>query len=185
MKLVYIIHGWDGYPENCWFPWLKTELEKRSYKVIIPEMPNPEEPDINSWVDTLKKEVHNPAILIGHSIGCQTILRYLANTNTTCEGVFLVAPFVHLNHIETEEEKEIAAPWLTTQINWKKIQKKAKKFVAFFSDNDPDVDITDAEIFKEKLQAKIIIEHNKGHFDDNAKVTEFSSLLKEIVFDNK
>jgi hypothetical protein len=27
-KRVFIIHGWEGYPEEGWFPWLKKELEK-------------------------------------------------------------------------------------------------------------------------------------------------------------
>ena len=29
MKKVFIIHGWEGYPEEGWFPWLKKELESR------------------------------------------------------------------------------------------------------------------------------------------------------------
>ena len=32
MKRVFIIHGWDGYPEEGWFPWLKEELEKEDLK---------------------------------------------------------------------------------------------------------------------------------------------------------
>jgi len=27
MKTVYIIHSWEEYPEEGWFPWLKKELE--------------------------------------------------------------------------------------------------------------------------------------------------------------
>ena len=29
MKRAFIIHGWDGYPAEGWFPWLKRELEKK------------------------------------------------------------------------------------------------------------------------------------------------------------
>ena len=29
MKRVFIIHGWEGHPENAWFPWLKKELEQK------------------------------------------------------------------------------------------------------------------------------------------------------------
>ena len=29
MQRVFIIHGWDGYPEEGWFPWLKKELEAK------------------------------------------------------------------------------------------------------------------------------------------------------------
>jgi esterase/lipase len=36
MKKVFIIHGWDGYPEEGWFPWLKKELEKKGFSVFVP-----------------------------------------------------------------------------------------------------------------------------------------------------
>jgi len=44
MKRAYIIHGWDGYPEEGWFPWLKKELENKGYHVEIPSMPNSKHP---------------------------------------------------------------------------------------------------------------------------------------------
>jgi len=28
-KRVFIIHGWDGYPEEGWFPWLKKKLKEK------------------------------------------------------------------------------------------------------------------------------------------------------------
>ena len=39
-KRVFIIHGWEGYPEECWFPWLKTEIEKTGFEVVVPNMPD-------------------------------------------------------------------------------------------------------------------------------------------------
>ena len=187
MKKAYLIHGWGGNPENGWFPWLKRELEEQGYKVFAPAMPDTENPKINAWVGALKKiiEPDKNTILIGHSIGCQTILRYLgsldsSDTKIRFGGVFLVAGFVHLKGLESKEEEEIAKPWLSTPINWEKVRSRAKKFVAFFSDNDVFVPVEDSKIFKEKLNAKIILEHNKGHFDDEASIKELSSLLKEI-----
>ena len=75
---AYLIHGWEGYPENCWFPWLKKQLEEKNYKVEVPEMPDTDHPKIESWVNKLKEIVipDEETILIGHSIGCQAILRY-------------------------------------------------------------------------------------------------------------
>ena len=32
-KRVFIAHGWDGYPEEGWFPWLKKELETKGFEV--------------------------------------------------------------------------------------------------------------------------------------------------------
>lgn len=37
VKRVVIAHGWDGHPNEIWFPWLKAELEKREFEVIIPQ----------------------------------------------------------------------------------------------------------------------------------------------------
>ena len=79
MKKAYIIHGWGGNPQESWLPWLKEELEKRNFKVNIIKMPNPNHPTIKSWVGKLEKVVKadSETYLIGHSICCQTILRYL------------------------------------------------------------------------------------------------------------
>src|SRR3990167_5523753 len=82
MKRVFIIHGWGSNPKDDWFPWIKKELESKGFKVEIPVMPNTDEPKVNEWVGFLKKIVKNPdkdTYFIGHSIGCQTILRYLEN----------------------------------------------------------------------------------------------------------
>ena len=80
MKRIFMIHGWDGSTENHWFPWLKKELEKIGFKVIVPKMPDTSSPKINTWVPFLEKSVgiiDNDTFFIGHSIGCQTIMRYL------------------------------------------------------------------------------------------------------------
>lgn len=54
-KRVFIIHGWGGYPDEGWLPWLKIELEKKNFEVFIPAMPDTDEPKINSWVSHLQK----------------------------------------------------------------------------------------------------------------------------------
>lgn len=183
MKKAFLIHGWEGNPENNWFPWLKKELENIGYEVIVPKMPTPETPVIETWVGKLKKivEPEEENILIGHSIGCQTILRYLQELdNKKFAGIYLIAGFVKLKNLENEEVEKIAEPWVITPLNWDKIKKCCEKFVAIFSDDDPFVDLNNSEIFKEKLGAKIIIEHDKGHFDDEANVKELPVLLDEI-----
>ena len=79
-KRVIIVHGWDGHPQEAWFPWLESELEKRGFEVQIPSMPNPPKPKIDDWVKHLSKSaksIDKDTVLVGHSIGCQTILRYL------------------------------------------------------------------------------------------------------------
>ncbi|MFA5841465.1 MAG: alpha/beta hydrolase [Candidatus Paceibacterota bacterium] len=187
-KRVFIIHGWDGYPEEGCFPWLKKELENRGFSVFNPAMPEPLNPRIETWVPFLAKQVGVPdqnTILLGHSIGAQTVLRYLESFggNAKVGGVVLLAGWVHLTDeaYEDKEDLNIALPWLEKAINWDKVRPCAGKFVGIFSDNDELVPLTDSEIFREKLGAQIIIEHNKGHFSGEDGVTELPSALQAIL----
>ena len=187
-KRVFIIHGWDGYPEEGCFPWLKKELENKGFVVYDPAMPNSLRPTIKEWASFLAEQIGVPdkkTILFGHSIGAQTILRYFESLEEGAEigGVVMLAGWVNLTPIayEVEEDAKIANPWLETPINWEKVKKRANKFIGIFSDNDPLVPFSDSKIFEKKLGAKIIVEHNKGHFSGSDGITELPSALNSIL----
>jgi predicted alpha/beta hydrolase family esterase len=193
-KRVFIIHGWEGYPEEGWFPWLKKEPEKRGFEVFVPAMPNTDEPKIEEWVPFLVNLVGEPdenTYFVGGSIGCQAIMRYMETLpdNEKIGGVVFVSgwfdlkEFVYKEEPEYEEEaRDIARPWIETPINFKKIKKITNNFVAIFSDDDPYVEINNKDIFKKELGAEIIIEHNKGHFRGNEDgVFELPIVLGKIL----
>src|SRR3989338_3630464 len=90
---VYIIHRWDGSPSLDWYPWLKEELEKKSFEVFVPKMPEPNHPKI-------AKNPDEDTYFVGHSIGCQTILRYLEKINKKVGGAVLVAGWLVLHPLE-------------------------------------------------------------------------------------
>ena len=185
MKRVFIIHGWGGYPEEGWFPWLKDTLKKRKFSVEVPAMPDRDFPKIETWVPFLNKLVKKPdpdTYFIGHSIGCQTILRYLEKSSPGIKtgGCVFVAGWFSLNN-QTEEEEIIAKPWLNTNLDFGRIRKTTKKIVAIFSDNDPYVPLTDSKLFEKNLGAKIVIEHNKGHFSGSDNIKKLPIILNEIL----
>jgi len=164
------MHGWGGSPKETRFLRLKKELESRDYKVEVPEMPDTEHPKIDAWVSKLREivgEVDEKTYFVDHSIGCQTIMRYLESLpeNVKVGGVIFVAGWVNLilKEIEKEGVMEIAKPWLETPLNWAKITKHTKNFIAIFSDDDQYVPLSDTKIFKEKLGAEIIVLKGKGH----------------------
>ncbi len=184
VKRVFIVHGWDGSPEEGWFPWLKSELEKKGFVVSVPAMPDTSHPRIEKWVSFLEKSVGKPdkdTYFVGHSIGCQTILRYLEKINAKVGGIVLVAGWLNLKELETEAEKEIARPWLETPLDLRKIKAVINNIVAIFSDDDPWVPLGDAEIFREKLGAKVIMEKQKGHFGGNDNIKELPSALNALL----
>lgn len=190
MKRVFIIHGWEGYPEEGWFPWLKHELENRGFDVQVPAMPNTDEPKIEVWVPHLKKLVgktDKDTYFVGHSIGCQAILRYLEQLpeGTKFASVVLIAPWMKLDENTIREEGteaiEIVKPWVETQIDFRRIKKHLNKLVAIFSDNDPYVSLSQKGLFEKELDAKIIVEHNKGHFSGEDGIKELPSVLSAIL----
>lgn len=185
-KRVFIIHGWGGSPDEPLHGWLKSELEKNGFKVVVPEMPNSEEPEIEAWVSKLKEIVGAPdknTILVGHSIGCQTILRYLEKLHPASKvgGVVFIAPWLTLLNLESKEERRVADPWLNTPIRETDVIKHTLKITAIFSDNDPYVPSENIELFKKKFNAEIVVEHEKGHFTTGDGVEKLESLLNAIL----
>lgn len=184
-KRAFIIHGWDGYPDEAWFPWLKKELEQKGFAVTVPVMPNPSEPKIEIWVPFLTKLVGEPdenTYLVGHSMGCQTILRYLASLNKKqIGGAVLVAGFFELVPLKGDD-KRILQPWIDTPIDYEKITQATKNITAIFSDNDEWVPMQkNVELFQQRLNnPTIITEHNKGHYSQKSGVKELPAALEAI-----
>jgi hypothetical protein len=104
MKRVFIIHGWGGKGGEGWQNWLKKELEKKGFEVFAPDMPDTENPKIETWVPFLSKLVgkcDEETFFVGHSIGCQTILRYLESLpeSEKAGGAVFVAGWLNLKDL--------------------------------------------------------------------------------------
>src|SRR3990167_8049594 len=134
MKRAIIVHCWEGYPEYCWYPWLKNELEKRDFRVSVPAFPDTDNPKQDQWVDFLKKEAGSPdknLYLVGHSIGSAAIMRYLEDLKEweRVGGVLFVAGFT-----ENPGYKEDQS-FFEKLFDFRKIKQGAFNFAAIFSDN--------------------------------------------------
>lgn len=187
MKRIIIVHGWGGNPEEGWFPWAKQELEKQGFAVTIPAMPNTEEPTIAEWVGHLRTTVGVPdenTCLVGHSIGCQAILRYLESLapGQSVGRVVLVAGWFDLDNLETEEEKQIAKPWIATSIDFEKVRQHVKSMTAVLSDNDPfGFFESNRSIFQNELGARVIVEPGKGHLNGEDGDRQLPSVMQALT----
>src|SRR6185436_16386501 len=189
MKKVFIIHGWSGSPDEPMLAWLGNSLKECGFEVITPLMPHSDEPTIRDWVGVLKevcKNLNEEIYFIGHSIGCQTILRFFETLqgDVYVRKTILIAPWISLTveNLDTNEEVEVAKPWMETPINYEKVSSHSKDFVGIFSDDDPFVPLVENQnLLKEKLHAKTIVLHNKGHFIESDGVTELPEVLEEIL----
>lgn len=188
MKNIYIVHCWEGTKDDGWYPWLDNDLTNKGNKVFRFNMPNTSNPKIEEWVSFLEKQVKEldeNTFFVGHSIGCQTILRYLERCEVAkIGGIILVAPWLDLlpEAVSDEDSLKTAEPWLTTPIDFDKIKKFTNNIVCIFSDNDYFVPINQREKFEKLLEAKTIIVHNKGHISKEDDVFELGELLKEDLW---
>lgn len=175
-----LIHRWDGDQTSDWYDWLKGQLAKKDIDLSIPNMPDPENPVIVDWVAACQQAItacSGDVVLIGHSVGCQTILRTLEKHTQTVKGCVLVAPWFALSNLD-EEEQEVAEPWLTKPIDFQAARSHAGKIIALFSRDDAYVPLKDNQAICEKeLQAECIIITDRGHFTDEEGVTELPELV--------
>ena len=175
-----LIHGWAGSPDSDFFPWLRKELSKK-FAVECPLMPDTDSPKINPWLREFSKHVKDPedTVVIGHSIGCQTMLRYLEKyKGKPFKAVIFVAGWITLKGLDAEE-KPIAKPWLEKKIDLGKVKGKAENLVAIFSDNDPFVSLSNAKYFR-KIVSKIVIVKKQGHFSAQEGVHQVPAVIKEL-----
>ncbi len=185
MKSVVIVHGWGDDSESGWIPWLASELRQKGIETIAPDMPNTETPKIGEWVPFLAGQIKNSGsdlFLVGHSIGCQAILRYLETLpeGSRIGGTVLVAGWTTLAGL-SDGEKAVAEPWENTPIDWQKVSARAGSFICIYSDNDPYVPEANAQLLREKLNARLVLDSGQGHFSEENDVTQLPVALNELL----
>lgn len=177
MKKVIIVHGYTGYPDKNWFPWLRSELEKQGVEVIVPAMPHTEAPQLSEWLPYLQEVVGEPTsdvYLVGHSLGCIAILKYLETINTQVGGAILVSGFAEPIHFMELNN------FFVDELNDEKIIENAKQIILINSDNDEHVPLWQGQKMAERFKAKLIILNNAGHINERSGFKALPIVLIEI-----
>lgn len=192
MSRVFLIHGWEGSPNGHWFPWLALELRARGFEVNAPQMPTGTRIDadnergytqilkVKEWLDFLKGYVVKPdtdTYFVGHSLGCITIVRYLAELTPKAHagGAVFVAGFS--GRVEVPQISE----FYSLPFDAERAKAHCGKFVMIFSDNDLYVPMEKSLEMARQLGAKTILERGKGHFCASDGVTALPSVLQSLL----
>ncbi len=175
-----IIHGWGDVPYHGWYPWIRKELEKRGFEVLIPRINFKTANNMKDIISHLAKIIGKPGeetFLVGHSAGCITILKYLETLKAgeKIGGAVFVAGFIDIIDHEHVDK------FFGKKIDWNEIKKHCSKFVAINSDNDKYVSLEQGKLFREKLGAELIIEHQMGHINEEFGIFELPSALKSVL----
>ncbi len=183
---VIIVHGAnadeksskEGGVENTrhWHPWIKKELEKENIKVSAELYPKDWKPDYKDWKKMFEKNnVDEKTVLVGHSLGCAFILRWLRESKKKVRKVILVAPYV-----SDDGEAAGLKDFVTFDFD-SSLRKYYKDLVVFYDKKDMRGVVDSVNLIKEKLSPTNIEFVGKGHFTkESMKTEEFPELLKEI-----
>lgn len=180
MKKVIIVHGYGGYADKNWFPWLKTQLIDAGLKVVVPNMPNTDAPELSLWLNHLSQvvgQIDSDTYFVGHSLGCPTILRLLEGLRDGQKvgGILLVAGFAEPIHF-TELNSFTEHPW-----NDSRIKNATNKVVLINSDNDPHVPLEMGERMRDRFGAELYVMHNAEHINEKAGFTEVPLIYEKLT----
>ncbi len=179
-KRVFLVHGWDGNPENHWFPWLKRELGRYGFTVFALAMPNAAHPKVDEWIEALQKAVVLPdrdTYFVAHSLGCIAVARYLS---TLFDGT-RVGGCVFVGGFSGDSKEPEIAEFSTLPFDVTGAKRHCHSFVSILSDNDTSVPLALGRSFHEQLGGSLIVEHKKGHFTARDGVLELPSVLDAVL----
>ena len=178
MQNIFIIHGSNSTPNKHWYPWLKKKLEKRGFKVFVPEFTIGKDQDLNSWLNTLEsyKKYLSGSIMIGHSLGAPFILNVLAKWNYKLKAAYLVSGFVGKLNVNEPNIDDFA----NKDFDWIKIKTNCDKFYVINSNNDPYIPLRKANELAKYLNTNVIVIKNGSHFQKKSGYNKFKLLLKYI-----
>jgi predicted alpha/beta hydrolase family esterase len=91
-----ILHGWQGSGPGHWQTWLAGRLRERGARVSYPDLPEPDSPRLDRWLEALDRELAaapDKLAVLCHSLACVLWLQHAQLTGSReAERVLLVAP---------------------------------------------------------------------------------------------
>ncbi len=177
MANFVFIHGSGGNPDECFYLWLRKELQKRGHKVHAPFFPTPLGQTLDNWMKEFEpywQYVNEETIFVGRSIGPAFILRLLEKPKVSVKAAFLVAGFC--SDLGVHEFRPLIKTFVGKRFKWEKIRNSCDRFFVYNSDNDLIVPIQKGEELAKKLETKFTVVNGARHF----LFKKFPQLLEDI-----
>lgn len=168
--------------DKHWIPWIKKELIKCGVKTETPLMPNPWEPDYETFKKEFEKQdISENTILIGHSCGCAFLVRWLGESKQKIKKLILVAPW------KIADEEDGFRPAFYNYPIDETIKSRINEIVMFTADDEEEAGKESLQIFYQVLGGRIIELKGRGHYTlGDMGTEEFPELLETIIhFDNR
>lgn len=81
VERVVLLHGFQNRrPREHWQHWLAEELRRAGAEVRYPQLPEPDAPKLDAWLEVLERELEGAAaastVVVAHSLGAALWLDY-------------------------------------------------------------------------------------------------------------
>lgn len=177
-----IVPRWAGRQSMEWYPWLcRTELVRARFaELLAPDIDDPGTPTIDAWVTRLTETCGDAPAgalertwFVGHSVGCQAIVRYLASLppGARVAGCLLVAGWWTV-----DQPWPTIRPWLypgdpeaegAPPLDLERARAACPRFSVLISDNDPFTadHLATEGAWRERLGAEVTVAPGAKHFN--------------------
>jgi uncharacterized protein len=182
---VVLVPRWGGTPSHDFYPWLRTELDALGVELSALHLPDPGTPTIETWVPAVRAAIDDvvaapgpPPIVVGHSVGCQALMRALAGfERQVASACLLVAAWWSV-----DEPWPSIRPWIDTPFDHERTRAAASRFSALLSDDDPFTrdHAETATLFRERLGADVRVVPGAKHFNGAREPAVLTSICELI-----
>jgi predicted alpha/beta hydrolase family esterase len=168
MAHFLVIHGLENHrPVGHWHRILTGSLRATGHVVAYPQLPNPDAPVLNEWLEVISAELEllkeadaTEVVVIAHSLGCVTWLRYIERLKSPIKisRVLLVAP--------ADPELLSKAPTFVEGLTIAGVREKLHRQnpTIIASDNDPWLPRGVEATFSDALEVQPTIWPGAAHF---------------------
>lgn len=172
---IVIVPRWAGGPSDDWYPWARAELARThpSLRVDALELPTKSAPVIDQSVAALEAELGNDltalsrTLLVGHSVGCQALMRYLAEQPQPPDRDAAPTLVCIAGWWTLDEPWPSIRPWIDTPIPLPKLRANTASITVLLSDDDPFTSDWRANksTWEQRLDADVRVNPGGHHFN--------------------
>lgn len=180
---VVVVHGYSAGPSDHWFGWLVTQISRSGHRAEVLDLPDSSAPERAAWARALDLQlasVDDATVVVTHSLGTITVLRWLAEraepwrlrglvTVSGFEGPLPALP--ELDDVLAEPLDDATAAMLSRAID---------RRVALYSDDDAIVPPAASRRLAARLRARTVEVPGAGHFLADEGFTTLPPLLAVV-----
>jgi predicted alpha/beta hydrolase family esterase len=173
IERIVIVPRWSGHAGVDWYPWIQEQLAGVLPVEVVELVPVPNAPVIGDCVAALQSALGtDPAalgstLLVGHSVGCQALMRYLASLSPAESGGARARLLCVAGWWTLDTAWPTIQPWLSTPISLAPLRANTGQISVLLSDDDPFTGDWRANqlLWEERLGAKVEISSGARHFN--------------------